>query len=140
MRLRNLEYDATRFPISSGILAWNLTYLLAFHNLQYPTLARYKPTTNWERNKESGWLGHTLHKPLDGITKKVIDWDPQRSSHNGRLTNRTIQTTSTVERKQTLVIELIGINLLRHYALLKSNRNIYIIYIWTCIQPSTKHT
>ena len=37
-----------------------------------------------ERKRKWGWMGHTLRKPTDKITRKTLEWNPQGKRKVGR--------------------------------------------------------
>ena len=39
------------------------------------------------RKRKWGWLGHTLRKPIDDITRQVLEWNPQGKRGRGRPKN-----------------------------------------------------
>ena len=39
------------------------------------------------RKRKWGWLGHTLWKPTDDITRQALEWNPQGKRDRGRLKN-----------------------------------------------------
>ena len=36
------------------------------------------------KKRKWGWIGHTLHKPTDNITRQALDWNPQGKRKVGR--------------------------------------------------------
>ena len=39
------------------------------------------------RKRKWGWLGHTLRKQIDDITRQALEWNPQGKRSRGRLKN-----------------------------------------------------
>jgi len=39
------------------------------------------------RKRKWGWLGHTLRKPIDEITRQALEWNPQGKRGRGRPKN-----------------------------------------------------
>jgi hypothetical protein len=39
------------------------------------------------RRRKWGWLGHTLRKPIDDITRQALEWNPQGKRSRGRPMN-----------------------------------------------------
>ena len=39
------------------------------------------------RKRKWGWLGHTLRKPTDDITRQALEWNPQGKQGRGRPKN-----------------------------------------------------
>lgn len=46
--------------------------------------ARIKPLTQIIKERKWRWIGHTLRKPQDSISRRALDWNPQGNRRRGR--------------------------------------------------------
>jgi len=68
------------------------------------------------RKRKWGWLGHTLRRPTDDITRQALEWNPQGKRSRGRTKNtwrRTVLEEAKGVKKTWAEIKCVAKNIVR---------------------------
>ena len=77
------------------MLVINTFYQVVRHSQKVGTVGQGKVRKSGGTILQMGWIGHTLRKPQDNVTRQTLKWNPHQGRRNRRRPIRSTWRTST---------------------------------------------